>query len=111
MYSFFKKHHSISQVRVSSTHVVRCFKGRCLISSHDANIAVWLYKKDVSYHGDYIKFNIDHNKNYFVSELYRMLAEDEYQQEEEAFKGSSLVALFMHKKKQLNVETSTLSLN
>ena len=111
MYSLFKKRHNISQIRILSTHVVRCFKGRCLISSHDENIAVWLNKKDVSYQGDYIKFNIEHNKSYFVSELYRMLAEEDYQHEDEEFKGSKLVSLFIEEKAPMMPEVQTVSLS
>lgn len=98
MYHFFKKHHHVSNIRILSTHVVRCFKGRCLISSEDEHIAIWLNKNEVAYQGEYIEFSIDHDKKYFVSELYRMLAEEDYHHEDNETKGLHLVSHFQNKK-------------
>ncbi len=111
MYHFFKKHQQKTSVRVQSTHVIRCFKGRCLVTSEDENIAIWLNKDEVAYKDHYIEFNLEHNKNYFVSELYRMLSEEDYHQEYNEYKGSYLVSLFPKKKDHLTAENSQDSIH
>lgn len=81
-------------MKISADHVVRCYKGRCLIESHDRRIAVWLDRHEVSHCGDHIEFTIDHDKAYFVSALNRLLRDSEYHLHDDRYTGQNLIDVF-----------------
>ncbi len=97
MYPFNKKQHRISQVKISADHVIRCYKGRCLIESYDHKIAIWLDHQEVNHCGDYIDFTIDHDKAYFVSALNRLLRDNDYHMNGGRFTGQKLMSVFAPK--------------